>query len=81
MEAFWVREPPPSLTLKWLVGYKPRIDDKPPLVTSDLIQAKIQTKSFDKLPEGAQKMIIKSTGLTDAEFFKRRHTWLKSLIK
>ena len=75
LEEYWCEEPPPSVTLGWLVGYKP-----PARKVEEPIDIKAfggKTRSFDKLPEAIQKSMIELSGLTEAEFFKKRKELLK----
>ena len=78
LEEYWVEEPPPSVTLGWLVGYKPpeRKEEKP-LTAADIGAFGGKTRSFDKLPDFVQADMIKSSGLSEAEFFKLRKERLK----
>jgi hypothetical protein len=71
---YWAIEPPPSLLLKWFVGYEPK--DAMNHSHSKEINAMYNKmpggKSFDQLPRYIQLALIEHSGLSEPDFHKQR---------
>lgn len=69
---YWQQEPPPSLHLKWFVGYEApekAMNHSHQDVTNFGVS---QGKDIEQLPSYIQLALIKHSGLSEPEFWKQR---------